>query len=240
MGQAQSQPGPRGPKGETGPIGPAGPTGPQGVKGDTGPQGPKGDTGPQGPKGDKGDRGDPGQNGTALTTAQLQGMVLWCADGAMCNLPTGKEGINLGAHSIKAEATKLVVTAPLVEMNGTTGITNNNVIEFGRGIVGKQTDAGKIGYGTWSNGQSLDIVGAGTNAGGNRVVRIWDRLTVPSDIEALKINTSAGWSGGVKIGKWTLVNESENLVFVHENGKRVTLRVDEGNNTEWRNFSTWK
>ena len=51
-------------------------------------------------------------------------------------------------------------TAPL-DVNGGVKIESNNTLEFGGGIAGKDGNAGKIGYGTFSNGVSLDIVGAG-------------------------------------------------------------------------------
>jgi hypothetical protein len=61
---------------------------------------------------------------------------------------------------------------------------NNNIlvplttfIDFGNGTSGKDTNAGKMGYGTFSSGDSLDIVGAGTTAS-NRKVRIYDILYV--------------------------------------------------------------
>ena len=61
-------------------------------------------------------------------------------------------------------------TAPL-DVNGGVKIEGNNTLEFGAGIVGKAINAGKIGYGTFSNGESLDIVGAG--ASGNALIKIF-------------------------------------------------------------------
>jgi len=58
---------------------------------------------------------------------------------------------------------------------GPAEVTANNVFEFGKGVGGKQVDAGKIGYKTWSDG--LDIVGAGSSFPG-RKVKIWDELYV--------------------------------------------------------------
>ncbi|MDE7311728.1 MAG: collagen-like protein [Eubacterium sp.] len=76
-----TEPGPRGPRGETGPQGPRGDIGPQGPRGEpgipgcsgergeagpqgvTGPQGPQGVTGPQGPRGEPGPMGYPGERG---------------------------------------------------------------------------------------------------------------------------------------------------------------------------------
>ena len=59
-----------------------------------------------------------------------------------------------------------------LEVNGSTGIDGANTLEFGAGVAGKEVNAGKIGYGTFSSGASLDIVGAGT-ANNNRVVRVF-------------------------------------------------------------------
>lgn len=58
--------------------------------------------------------------------------------------------------------------ATRLEVNGTLGISGNNVLEFGRGVAGKQIDAGKIGYGTFT-GNALNIVGAGTTGLDRRV-----------------------------------------------------------------------
>ena len=48
-----------------------------------------------------------------------------------------------------------------------------NSLEFGFGVSGKQADAGKICYGCFDGGATLNIVGAGTTAQ-NRKVRIWN------------------------------------------------------------------
>ena len=60
--------------------------------------------------------------------------------------------------------------------NNLIGINNTNVLEFGVGVSGKEINAGKIGYQTYS-GTSLDIIGAGTS-GINRNVKIYDNLNV--------------------------------------------------------------
>ena len=49
-----------------------------------------------------------------------------------------------------------------VQMSSGGGVSGNNALEFGQGVAGKDSAAGKIGYGTFS-GDSLDIVGAGTS-----------------------------------------------------------------------------
>ena len=45
--------------------------------------------------------------------------------------------------------------------SGNVTIAKKKTLEFGAGVSGKQSDAGKIGYKTFS-GDALDIVGAGT------------------------------------------------------------------------------
>jgi hypothetical protein len=57
-------------------------------------------------------------------------------------------------------------TYPGLAIWGTT-----NVLEMGRGVAGKEANAGKIGYQTFS-GDSLDIVGAGSS-GANRKIKLW-------------------------------------------------------------------
>ena len=58
-------------------------------------------------------------------------------------------------------------SAPL-DVNGAMKIEGGNTLEFGAGVVNKDIDAGKIGYGFKSNFESLDIVGAG-GAGAHRI-----------------------------------------------------------------------
>lgn len=55
---------------------------------------------------------------------------------------------------------------------GNQKIDGTNTLEFGAGIAGKENNAGKIGYQTFSP-DALDIVGAGS-AGGNRKVKFWN------------------------------------------------------------------
>ncbi|WP_201981567.1 tail fiber domain-containing protein [Hymenobacter rubidus] len=74
---------------------------------------------------------------------------------------------------------------------GNMKIDGANTLEFGAGISGKEVSAGKIGYGTFSNGSSLDIVGAGT--GSNRVVRVFaeNGLGVNGAVNAQAFNTNS-------------------------------------------------
>ena len=68
---------------------------------------------------------------------------------------------------------------PSGSISNNTGftVTGRNTIEFGTGVDGKYKDAGKIGYGTFDDGKSLNIVGAGKSSN-NRMVRVWDNLII--------------------------------------------------------------
>jgi hypothetical protein len=77
-----------------------------------------------------------------------------------------------------------------ITLNGNTNITGTNVINFGSDQT-KQTSAGRIGYGTFSSGESLDIVGAGTSTT-TRSVKIYDHLTVDENLTTGGTITSGG------------------------------------------------
>ena len=86
-----------------------------------------------------------------------------------------------------------------LRVSGPIKIDGKNTLEFGAGISGKQADAGKIGYQTYSN--DLDIVGAGTNAT-NRKIKFWAEggatfagsLDVGGMVKAESLMTNAGVS----------------------------------------------
>ena len=59
-------------------------------------------------------------------------------------------------------------------------ITNANYIEMGNGVSGKELNAGKIGYQTFTTG-ALDIVGAGTTAG-SRNIKLFENVTIPGTL----------------------------------------------------------
>jgi uncharacterized coiled-coil protein SlyX len=92
---------------------------------------------------------------------------------------------------------------PLAKLHiaGNIKVDSTNSIEFGAGIAGKEFNAGKIGYETFTPG-TLDIVGAGTN-GTNRKIKFWSEagayfngsvgIGVPAPLAKLHI------AGNVKI-----------------------------------------
>jgi hypothetical protein len=57
-----------------------------------------------------------------------------------------------------------------LEVHGGVKITGSNTLEFGGGVAGKQSNAGKIGYGAFTP-NTLDIIGAG-NTTADRKVKI--------------------------------------------------------------------
>lgn len=60
--------------------------------------------------------------------------------------------------------------------SGNLSLVGSSTFEFGAGVAGKESNAGKIGYATFTPG-ALDIVGAGTNFNG-RTVQLWDQVHV--------------------------------------------------------------
>lgn len=86
--------------------------------------------------------------------------------------------------------------AQMTDCYGTLKIRNNNVIELGAGISGKQTDAGKIGYQKFTP-DALDIVGAGT-LGTNRKIKFWNEggATFTGKITAPTLQLTSGAAAG--------------------------------------------
>ena len=109
--------------------------------------------------------------GTITTTGTASVGALTCT-----SINTTNGAINTGTGDI---------TTDIITSNGER-INNNNVIEMGFGVAGKEAQAGKIGYGTFTAG-ALDIVGGGTT-GSNRTVKIWDNLQVQTNISSSSSN----------------------------------------------------
>ena len=92
----------------------------------------------------------------------------------------GSVGIGVPGPKEKLEVNGTVKATRFVgDGSGLTGVPSTSptkvdgrtALEFGAGISGKQVDAGKIGYQTFT-GDALDIVGAGTTAT-NRKIKLW-------------------------------------------------------------------
>ncbi|NDA63562.1 MAG: hypothetical protein EBX50_16230 [Chitinophagia bacterium] len=80
--------------------------------------------------------------------------------------------------------------------SGGAGFGSGTMLEFGYGVVGKELNAGRIGYATFT-ANTLDILGGGTSY---RTVKIWDGLTVGD------ITTNTLIAGTVTAGTVTASN----------------------------------
>ena len=82
---------------------------------------------------------------------------------------------------------------------GGSSLSGTNTFEWGTGVSGKETNAGKIGYSTFTSGSNgaLDIVGAGTSSS-NRNVRIYDNIGIGtgSPTSPLHVIGDAFFDGG--------------------------------------------
>jgi hypothetical protein len=103
-----------------------------------------------------------------------------------------------------------------LDVNGTMKIQGTNTLEFGAGVTGKETNAGKIGYQTFTPG-ALDIVGAGTLVS-NRKVNIFAEggTTFNGPINVGGSTGTAGQvltSNGVAAPTWENAAYSNNIRF---------------------------
>lgn len=79
----------------------------------------------------------------------------------------------------------LTSSGNVLSFNGHLDVLGNNSLEFGADVIGKQPDAGRMGYNLYGNAGNLDIVGAGTTAG-TRKIKLWAEggLTVAGPVTA--------------------------------------------------------
>jgi hypothetical protein len=90
-------------------------------------------------------------------------------------------------------ATGRVTVGNGLTVNSACGISTNTPVQFGLNTVGKEVNAGKIGYNLFST--SLDVIGAGNDAV-SRAVRIYDRLGIGTNPSYnLDVNGSCRVSG---------------------------------------------
>lgn len=107
-------------------------------------------------------------NGNTLSLSQNGGSITlpagtasqWTTTGSNIYYNTGNVGIGTTTPAEK------------LHLTGKMRIDAANTLEFGGGVMGKQTDAGKIGYQSFTTG-ALDIIGAGTS-GTNRRLKFWN------------------------------------------------------------------
>jgi len=94
-----------------------------------------------------------------------------------------------------------------ISMTQGAKMTGANVLEFGSDVKGKQADAGKIGYGTFDNGASLNIVGAGNNF--PRLVKLWDNAQVMGNLTGNSLTAASS----LNVGNWSIYNNGNALCF---------------------------
>ena len=80
---------------------------------------------------------------------------------------------------------------------GGSSLSGTNTFEWGTGVSGKEVNAGKIGYSTFTSGANgaLDIVGAGTSST-NRNVQIFDHLGIGTGSPEARLHVKRGGSSG--------------------------------------------
>jgi hypothetical protein len=124
--------------------------------------------------------------GTSYTIAGAQQLLsvpyaLYAGSTASDDWANSGNNIN-SANSGNVGVGTTTPTAKL-HLNGPMKVDGANTVEFGAGVSGKQQDAGKIGYTTFSD--ALDIVGAGSSNA--RKIKFWN-------------DGGAGFTGNVGIG----------------------------------------
>jgi hypothetical protein len=100
-----------------------------------------------------------------------------------------------------------------LHVGGAAKIDGTNTLEFGAGVAGKETNAGKIGYQTWTT-DALEIVGAGTSVA-NRKVKIY-------------ANGGTNFTGNVGIGQ---ASPGFPLSFADAAGEKISFYGQSGANT---------
>lgn len=112
------------------------------------------------------------------------------------------------------------------------GVGAGNVVEFGQGVSGKEPNAGKIGYGSFTPG-ALDIVGAGTS-GTNRQIKLWAEggLTVGGDIalglggnDYRRLALGGGNSSGFLYGSFPALGDGVHLGYNAYHDAAGALRI---------------
>ena len=117
-------------------------------------------------------------NTNELQTLSLTGNTLALSqNGGSVTLPTGStsQWTTTGSNIYYTTGNVGIGTnSPLEKLHlaGKMKIDGINTLEFGAGVSGKQTDAGKIGYQSFTT-DALDILGAGTS-GTNRKIKFWN------------------------------------------------------------------
>jgi hypothetical protein len=119
--------------------------------------------------------------------------------------------LSAASMSVAGEFSAAEATLGGLELTGPATISSNNSLMFGAGLT-KEGSAGNIGYQLF--GDSLDVVGAGTDAG-DRKVRVWEKLGVGKDP-----NFPLDVAGDARVSKLT-TDDTEGAVFFGNAGHGV-------------------
>jgi hypothetical protein len=124
-----------------------------------------------------------------------------------------------------------VIASCNLSIGGQATISQNNFLEFGKNIPGKEASAGRIAYQLFSC--NLDIVGAGDSFANNRKVKIWDTL-VANSIEAEgNLSIQAGLNSHIFYG-----NSNVSRIGMYGSGRFAfnrNLNINGGNIGENKN-----
>jgi hypothetical protein len=96
----------------------------------------------------------------------------------------GRLGIGTAAPSVALDvvgSANISGTSTFSGSGSAIRIANANTLDFGYNVAGKEANAGRIGYGVFSAGVALDIVGAGTSSP-NRIIQLFDDVVVTRDL----------------------------------------------------------
>ncbi|MDX2002956.1 MAG: hypothetical protein SFW35_11020 [Chitinophagales bacterium] len=104
-------------------------------------------------------------------------------------------------------------------INGNASIAGANYFEFGKGVVGKEPNAGKIGYQLFTTG-SLDIVGAGT---GIRTIKLWDNVNVNTNLTMGNIIYMEGTKNTTHGLEWYYSSNADRYGITQAAGGNVAL-----------------
>jgi len=117
-------------------------------------------------------------------------------------------------------------------VGGGSSLSGTNTFEWGTGVSGKQTDAGKIGYSTWGPGtnDALDIVGAGTTAT-DRAVRIYDKLGIGTSSPSSPLHVSSSQTISLDGTNYT--------AFIHMNRGSGNWYMATTNTPTWNQNLGW-
>ncbi len=159
------------------------------------------------------------------------------AGGIDHNTNTGNLNFYTTSTTLPTETSVIVAPDMILSKNGDLQLMGSRYLELGSNVT-KEVNSGKIGYATFTP-NTLDIVGAGTNAG-NRKIKLWGEgginTTGTLDIGgSLKINGSSGTAGQVLTSNGSSAPTWQNQAL--SNNVRFEFRTDNstgpGGNFNW-------